>query len=269
MPQTRTKQITPDNVARTARPRPAWSRLCKACLVCGLAFSALAVATLLGLLWFFSKVEDTSTLETSITVPGAFLLSEQQSDIVSQLIAAPGVLLLFATTLLFFFVLLRQGTTIGVENRGSGKGGTVTSQLKPLETRYHLAWIAVAVIAWLALIVLPLLLAAGGGWPVSLDETQESFTFLTLGAYGGLSAALAVMMSVSLAKKTAYRAAILRRGDRALSGGAGKSFWRWFTFRWRFDLWLADDMRVGLALAAGTPVQVDVGCQPRGWPIHS
>jgi hypothetical protein len=57
--------------------------------------------------------------------------------------------------------------------------------------------------------------------------------------YGGLSAALVGILSVSLVKKLSYTAQLNRRGDRARGGGPGKSFWRWFTFRWRFDLWFA------------------------------
>ena len=215
-------------------------------LVGGVACSTLAVGVLAGLLLFFAKVEDTSALEASVTVRGSFLLTERQTEIVSLLVAAPGVLLLLATIAFFFYVLLGRATELGIEQRHWWRGGSVTAQMKPLETRYHLAWIAVAVLAWLLLIVLPLLLAWGGAWPATLEDTQAGFTFMTLGFYGALSAALAIILTVSLVKKSTYRVQIRRRGAGATSGGGGKSFWRWFTFRWRFDLWLAS---VGGALS--------------------
>lgn len=208
-------------------------------LIGGVACSTLAVGVLAGLLLFFTRVKNTSTLEASVTVPGSFLLTKRQTEIVSLLIAAPGVLLLLAAIAFFFYVLLNRATVLGIEQRQWWKGGSVTAQMKPLETRYHLAWIAAAVLAWLLLIVLPVLLASGGAWPATLDDTQAGFTFMTLGFYGALSATLAVILTVSLIKKTTYRAVILKRGEGAMSGGGGKSFWRWFTFRWRFDLWLA------------------------------
>ncbi len=218
---------------------PTLSRAGRVCLWVGIGLSALAVVTLAALLWFFARIVDVNPLEASVTVPGAFLLSHHDTEVVSLLIAVPGVLLLLAMISLFFFALLRRSTELGVASRSMWAGGSVTAQLKPLATGYHLAWIAVAVLAWLLLIVVPMRLALGGGWPASLEDSPATFTYLALGMYGGLSAALAVVLSVSLVKKTVYRVTIRRRGPAALGGGSGRSFWRWFTFRWRFDLWLA------------------------------
>lgn len=240
MPPATTQSVTSSAPA----PAPAGAR--RGFLVGGVACSLLAVGALAGLLVFFTKVKHTSLLETSVTVRGSFLLTERQTEIVSLLIAVPGVLLLLATIAFFFYALLGQGTEIGIERRRWWQGGSVTAKMKPLETRYHLAWIGVAVLAWLLLIVLPVLLASSGAWPATLDRTQAGFTFMTLGFYGALSAALAGILTVSLVKKATYRAEILKRGEGATNGGGGKPFWRWFTFRWRFDLWLAG---IGGALA--------------------
>ena len=222
-----------------AQAAPTLSQAGRACLGVGIGLSVLAIGTVGALLWFFARLVDVNPLEASVTVPGAFLLSHREVDSVSLLIAVPGVLLLLATIAFFFFVLLRRSTELGVATLSMWAGGSVTAQLKPLSTGYHLAWIAVAVAGWLTLIVLPVVLAVGGGWPAMLEEKPATYTYLTLGMYGGLSAALALVLTVSLAKKTGYRATIRRRGAAALGGGAGRSFWRWFTLRWRFDLWLA------------------------------
>ncbi|HEY0261355.1 MAG TPA: hypothetical protein VGC18_16045 [Lacisediminihabitans sp.] len=221
--------------ARSANSPRAGGRL----LVLGAVAVALALVALAWLLWLLSSGTDREGLQTTVTVPGAFLLSRRQSSIVSVLIAIPGCLLVVGAVLLFLGVFLRRAARFGVRDRRWWQGGTVVSVMKPIGARAHLLWIAVAVVGWGCLILIPLATSGGGGWPLDLREPESTNTFIVLGLYGGLAAALAGILTVSLVKKLTYAAELRRRGDRARGGGAGKSFWRWFTFRWRFDLWFA------------------------------
>lgn len=208
-------------------------------LATGVILSALAVLVLASLLVVFTKVTDKSGFDSTVTVPGAFFLTQRQSQVVSILIALPGVLLVAALVFLFFGVFQRRAAEFGARDRKWLQGGSIVSLMKPLGTKPHLLWVAVALVFWLLLVIVPVIVSTAGGWPTNLDETQSGYTFLTIGVYGGLAAAVMFVLITSLVKKTSYVAALRKRGDRARGGGPGKGFWRWFTFRWRFDLWLA------------------------------
>lgn len=106
-----------------------------------------------------------------------------------------------------------------------------------LDPLAHLAWLAVPLAFWVVLLVVPLQLASDGGWPASLERGPEDSVWFLLALHGGLAAGIAAVVAVSLVKKLAYRARVRAGSETEESGGA--AFWRSFTYRWRFDLWLA------------------------------
>lgn len=207
-------------------------------LTIGVCLAILSVVSVGGLLWFLSHIARLSDMETQVTVFGTLYLSTHQIDNVSLLIALPGLLFLLAVVFLFIGVLQRRARMANT-HRKWWQGATNKAFMKPVGTRVHVAWIAVATLFWIALIVVPVIVGVRGGWPRTLDEFRANYVYMTLGFYGALSAAVVGVLAVSLLKKATYRAQIRRRGPQARNGGGGKAFWRWFTFRWRYDLWLA------------------------------
>jgi hypothetical protein len=81
-------------------------------------------------------------------------------------------------------------------------------------------------------------LLGGTAWPAGLKSENETAVWMLLACYGGLAAALCAVILVSLVKKAVYLQRITSHPE-AVDGSAGKGLWRWITFRWRFDLWLA------------------------------
>ncbi|TFC21813.1 hypothetical protein [Cryobacterium glucosi] len=67
---------------------------------------------------------------------------------------------------------------------------------------------------------------------------QSTAVWLFLGSYGVIAGGLPATMLASLIKKSFYLAWVWVHPE-AASGGSAQGFWRWMTYRWRFDLWFA------------------------------
>lgn len=207
----------------------------------GMALSLAAVVllgvTLLGIATLQSDALARMN-EENISYWASFGLVERQLSTLSMMSAMPGVLLLAATCFLIPGYLRRRGSIMEGELK-FWRGGSNTAKYKPLPLVVHAAWLLVPLAAWLLLVVIPLgNLIGGNAWPAGLQYENADAVWLLLGLYGGLAAAMFAVVLVSLLKKIVYLRHIIRHPD-DINGGASKGFWRWLTFRWRFDLWLS------------------------------
>ncbi|PWC06102.1 hypothetical protein [Mycetocola zhujimingii] len=201
----------------------------------GIVLAAIGLALVGVNLFFFSRVQDVEKWDTDVVVPGGFFaLSPSEVEQLSFFVAVPGGLFLLALCFIMTGRVLR-GNVQTRETKGL-EGGTVVSTNEILSPRAHLTWIAVAVLFWLALIVVPMLMAVGGGWPTTVPELPQTYVWANLGMYGALASATAGVLVVSFLKKQRYLAMVEAEDSRLLEPPHG--VWRWLTFRWRFDLWI-------------------------------
>lgn len=172
--------------------------------------------------------------------------------------AVPGGLALFAMC----------GLVAGEQIRRGGMGrnpappdtvlpnATLVSRFRVLPTGWHVLWVVVGLVVSFVLVGLPIISWFTGGWPGDVDGSEQFAQYWLI--YGSIAFGVTVASAVSLIKKTAYLRAL--RSGRIVSGrpAAGQKFWRWFDYRWRFDLWLAG-LGAMVAVLALTPLSDAVG----------
>jgi hypothetical protein len=214
------------------------------------AVMVLLAFVLLILVMVFITIADRSA--TSASPAPLYLVGDGGSDDNASrwLISAPGVLVLLATVVAFISELYRRGTW-RQHDRGFLQGGTNTVDLVALRTRTHIVLLLVAVVGWVAIVLAPVILEASGGWPGYLHPAAHHAAWSLLVGYGGLSAALAAASGASLLKKATYSARADAHQGSIRAGSFGVRFWRWFSFRWRFELWIAG---IGGGIVACAPV---------------
>jgi len=172
--------------------------------------------------------------------------------------AVPGVLALFAMCGLVAGEQIRRG---GIR-RNPAPPDTVlpsasfVSRFRVLPTGWHVLWVIVGLVVSFVLVGLPVLSWFTGGWPGNVDGSEQFAQYWLI--YGSIAFGVTAASAVSLLKKTAYLRAL--RSGRIVSGrpAAGRRFWRWFDYRWRFDLWLAG-LGAMVAVLALTPLSGAVG----------
>ncbi|MGC5167659.1 hypothetical protein [Luteimicrobium sp. DT211] len=120
--------------------------------------------------------------------------------------------------------------------------GTNVARIRPLGIGWHVAWLVLLV----ALTVLFVGVGLDGRW--FLDEPDDG-SFAVLWWFCGLvTGFVSGVLLVSLVKKLAL-ARRARRG--APAPERPSAFWRWFDYRWRFDLWLSGLGAAAVSMGAG------------------
>ena len=219
----------------------------------GVILAALGALGAGALLLFFSRVKTIESWQTDVVVPGGFFgLSPSEIESALLLIALPGGLFLVALCFIGTGRVMRGA--VGVRDTTGSVSGSVVSHNTVMEPRLHLLWLGVALAFWMLLILVPAVSALLGGWPITVDDMPQGYVWTLLGLYGGLAAAIAGVLLASFLKKRRYAAMHAADDERLLQPPSG--FWRWMTFRWRFDLWLA---AAGGALAGLSPVILPFG----------
>lgn len=176
--------------------------------------------------------------EQNLSYRAEFGFVERELSVLSAVTAFPAMLLIVAMCFLIPGYLRRRGV-IARRATTIWRGGSRIATYTPLPLGLHAAWALVPLAAWVLLVVIPLRNLIGGtAWPAGLQDENSSAVWMLLAGYGGLAAALFVTIVASLIKKVAYTARIARHPE-AVDGSANKSIWRWITYRWRFDLWIA------------------------------
>jgi hypothetical protein len=139
-----------------------------------------------------------------------------------------GMLLMCAMWILEY---TRRGS-IGVSKRQRGKKapqGGFESEIRLLSTPSHLVWLAGLAVLAAALLGLP--------WTIDWDFDVFFVWFL----WGALITPVTGAVLGSLVKKTSYARWYRRQAAKNPSGRVvreAQPFWRAFSYRWRFDLWI-------------------------------
>ncbi|PRY65942.1 hypothetical protein B0I08_10992 [Glaciihabitans tibetensis] len=154
----------------------------------------------------------------------------------TAMLAIPGILLVTAMSCLIPGYLLRRATVRSVPTT-FWRGGSVLATYRPLAFWAHALWCLVPLAVWAALILLPLRSMIAGDFPAGIPDDNMTAVWLGLGSYGAVAAGVFGVMVTSLVKKAVYVRIATDHPDKIARGGRG--IWRWITFRWRFDLWIA------------------------------
>jgi hypothetical protein len=153
--------------------------------------------------------------------------------------ATPGILLLLAMCGLVAGEQLRRGSMRRNPNPPAGilPSASMTSSFSVLSVRWHLLWIIVGLVVSFVLVGLPVISWFTGGWPGNVGDDNAFAVYWVI--YGAIGFGVTVAAVASLIKKVGFWRA--QRNGRIRPGvdAPGKRFWRWFDYRWRFDLWLA------------------------------
>jgi uncharacterized membrane protein len=213
------------------------ARVGRVLLVIGIVIAVVAVASVVVLMWYFSLPIDHGSLSNDTKVRGGLLLTEDTVSEGGVFLAIPAGILLVASCFLFPGYFMSRGRMgLSTSNR---VGGSIVANYAVVPARTHVLWLLVAVLFWILLLVVPLISAGAGGWPMGVESDARDYVFVLCGMYGGLAAGIAGLMAVSLVKKQHYLS-MQRSSDPRLQGDeAASPFWRWFSYRWRIDGWLA------------------------------
>jgi len=156
-------------------------------------------------------------------------------DVPSWLFAAAGVVPLLAVAFLWVGELVRRGRWGGPSGHRPNAllpQGSTTVRVRFVPLGWHLGWLlAAGGAAGLLLAVVTREVLAGSG-------TAESSAWWTV--HGLILAAVAGALAGSLVKKVAWsrrRASATSTHPALARRTAGRTFWRWFAYRWRLDLW--------------------------------
>lgn len=219
----------------------------------GVVLAVIGALLVGALLLFFSRVKTIESWQTDVVVPGGFFgLSTSEIEAALLFTAIPGGLFLLAMCFIGTGRVMRGA--VGLRDTKGLAGGTVVSHNTVMEPRLHLLWLGVALAFWILLILAPTVSALLGGWPITVDDMPQGYVWTVLGMYGALAAAIAGVLLASFLKKRRYAAMHAAEDERLLQPPSG--FWRWMTFRWRFDLWLA---AAGAALAGLAAILLPFG----------
>lgn len=172
--------------------------------------------------------------------------------------ATPGVILLFAMCGLVAGEQLRRGAM----KRNPSPPDTVlpsasmVSRFRVLSVGWHVFWIVVGLLISVFLVVVPVVSWFTGGWPASVGDENDFSRYWVI--YGSIGFGVTVAAITSLIKKLSYyRAQAAGKVQQGVEA-PGRRFWRFFDYRWRFDLWLSGLGGVILVLAF-TPLSSAVG----------
>ncbi len=150
----------------------------------------------------------------------------------------PAILVLFALTGLVLGEQVRRGSLAlsSLENSPVRSTGSIVSRFGALSYGWHALWAVLGLIVSGFLVGAPAASWVTGAWPYS-DPSGGDFgqSWVIYGALGFGASAAAL---VSLLKKAVWAGVMARHPDR-LDSGESNRLWRWITYRWRFDLWLA------------------------------
>lgn len=151
-----------------------------------------------------------------------------------NLVTAPMLILMVAAAPLFLAEYTRRGQWQS-RDRGFFEGGSNVVQLRPVSTWARLLWILVALAFWAALIWVPVSLAIGED---AFAGASEPFWALTI-TYGIFASGMCGVMVFSLIKRLTYDPLAARFSGKVVFGSGSQLFWRFVSYRFRLELWLA------------------------------
>jgi hypothetical protein len=185
----------------------------------------------------------------SLTGGGASISSVFADDISgTSTIAFPTLMLLLSLTGFFFGQFAVRGQW-GMGGGAVFSGGAFKVDLRPLSVGLHAVLLLLALLAWVLVMVVPVLLDARGAIAAADGSSAREQYWFTVTVYGTLTGALAAMVGLSLVKKLSYNALLRRGGASIRMGSAAQTWWRKFSHIWRSELGMAGFGGAALGLA--------------------
>lgn len=165
-------------------------------------------------------------------------VERMRETIEMAMLLVPALVVLFSLSGLILGEQMRRGKLVllPLTPQGERATGTVGSTFTPLGTGWHVLWSALGTVICGAMVALPAASWVTGGWPYSDPDGSGAGQAWVI--YGALGFGIAIASWVSLLKKTVWIRAHRRHPD-GPSTGPHQRVWRWITYRWRFDLWVA------------------------------
>lgn len=170
-----------------------------------------------------------------------------------NLVAAPFIILMVAAAPLFLAEYHRRGLWFTRE-RGAFEGGSNVVVLRPARLWSRALWLLISILAWLALIVVPV------HYDITTDVFAEADPTLwsLLVAHGTFAAGMTLVLAFSLLKRLTYERLTARFGGGVVYGSASQRLWRFLSYQFRFELWFA----FGCGAALGTiPLLYQLGAE--------
>lgn len=185
----------------------------------GLSLAGAAVVVLVYLSWFTLNGGDLRD----------FAGGEEWGD---NLVTVPILILMVASGPLFLAEYTRRGQWLS-RDRGFFEGGSNVVQLRPVTTWARLLWIVLAVGFWVVLIVVPVLLSIGED---AFADASDTLWALLI-THGLFASGMAGVMLFSLIKRLTYDGLAARNAHTIVHGSGSQLFWRFVSYRFRFELW--------------------------------
>jgi hypothetical protein len=151
-----------------------------------------------------------------------------------NLIVLPILILMVAAAPMYLAEYHRRGSWMS-RDRGFFEGGSNVVVTRPLRLWARALWISVSVLAWIGLIVLPVQIDIGSE---TFADSNESFWVLLV-THGVFAAGMAAVLAFSLLKRLTYDRLAARFADQVVHGSFSQLFWRFVSYRFRFELWFA------------------------------
>jgi hypothetical protein len=133
---------------------------------------------------------------------------------------------------------------------GSGKkNGSFQVTLRPISVALHTAFFVVALLAWVAVVVVPVYLDTRGKIAASDGSSAVEQFWFTVTIYAVVSGALAAMVGVSLLKKLTYNRSLEKGRSTIIEGSARQRVWRKVSHIYRTELGVAGFAGAALGLS--------------------
>ncbi|WP_307082813.1 hypothetical protein [Arthrobacter agilis] len=183
----------------------------------------------------------------TLTGSGNSISSVFEDDVAGTTTIAFPTLMALLSTVGFFF------GQFGL--RGQWGGGTpsakehFTVDLRPLTVRSHALLLGFALLAWAAVMVIPLVLDSRGALAADDGSSALDQYWFVVTVYGAITGAVTAMVGTSLVKKLTYNASLRRRISEIRAGSPSQTWWRSFSHTWRAELGIGGLGGAALGLA--------------------
>jgi hypothetical protein len=149
----------------------------------------------------------------------------------------------------FFFGQFAVRGRWGLGGGAPLSGGNFTVELRPIGVALHAVFLAGAALAWLLVMVLPVVADARGAIDIPDGSSAAEQLWFTVTVYGALTGVLAAMVAVSLLKKLTYNRSLRANEASIANGSPSQRWWRRFSHIWRAELGIAGAGGAALGLS--------------------
>jgi uncharacterized membrane protein len=134
-------------------------------------------------------------------------------------------------------------------SKNASKNGTFQVTLRPVSVTLHSVFLGAALLAWVAVVVVPVYLDTQGKIAASDGSSAVEQFWFTVTIYAVVSGVVAAIVGVSLLKKLTYNRSLARSGSTVIEGSPQQRTWRKFSHIYRGELGIAGFAGAALGLS--------------------